>query len=155
MSGFSYRIEKMNEKDLHGVANLENGCFSDPWSENSLAKLLTDEAFGFVAREENGNVVGYVGVWKSSGEGQITNLAVLPDHRRAGIGENLMKKVLEEAKENAWEEVSLEVRVSNEAAISLYEKLGFFVAGTRKKFYRNPSEDAFVMLWNASGEKER
>ena len=81
-------------------------------------------------------------------EGQITNIAVSPEHRRRGFGEAVTRALLDYAAERGIVSVSLEVRESNAAAIALYEKLGFERRGVRKGFYRAPTEAAIVMVWD-------
>ena len=85
-----------------------------------------------------------MGLSKIVGEGYVTNIAVLPEYRRLGIGEKILGYVIDNTKAEL-EFISLEVRVSNIAAISLYEKFGFERAGLRKRFYTNPQEDAIIM----------
>ena len=92
----------------------------------------------------NNKIVGYMGLSKIVGEGYVTNIAVLPEYRRLGIGEKILGYVIDNTKAEL-EFISLEVRVSNIAAISLYEKFGFERTGLRKRFYTNPQEDAIIM----------
>ena len=132
---------------LADVAALERLGFADPWSESSLALLLTDAAVGFVVCDGE-RAVAYAGMLCVAGEGQITNVAVHPDYRRRGLGREAVEALLQYAQENDFFEISLEVRASNRAAIALYESLGFCVGGTRRNFYQKPTEDALVMLWH-------
>lgn len=136
---------RMAREHLSAVAELERLCFSEPWSENALELLLTEAATGYVVLLEE-RVIAYGGMMTVPGEGQITNIAVHPEHRRKGCGRAVVDALLSEARAHGAEQVSLEVRESNRAAAALYERAGFFVAGRRKRFYRNPTEDAFVML---------
>ena len=135
----------MAQKHLADVAELERLCFSEPWSEASLALLLTDAAVGYVC-ELDGRAVAYVGMMLAYDEGQITNVAVHPDARRQGMGRALMETAAREARARGLLQIALEVRASNQAAISLYERDGYAIAGRRPRFYRNPTEDAFVMI---------
>ena len=135
----------MTEAYLDDVAELERLCFGEPWSRESLRLLLTDEAIGFICVLD-GCVAAYGGMLFAPGEGQITNVAVHPDFRRMGLGMQIVNALIEEARRRALEQIALEVRCSNKAAISLYERAGFMRAGVRKRFYRNPTEDAYVML---------
>ena len=135
------RIEKM---DLGALAALECAAFHAPWSEQALELLCGDGAFGFACME--GTVaVAYGGMLTVLDEGQITNIATHPSHRRQGLAARVMQALLDEARVRGLAFVTLEVRESNGAAIALYEKFGFSVLGKRKRFYSNPSEDAFVM----------
>ena len=138
-------IVRIDRKHLTDVAELERICFAEPWSENALELLLTDAALGYVC-EIDGRAVAYVGMMLAYDEGQITNVAVHPDARRQGIGRALMETVSQEARVRGLVQIALEVRRSNRAAILLYERDGYVIAGTRPRFYRNPTEDAFVMI---------
>ena len=136
---------------MSDVAELESLCFADPWSESSLALLLSETALGFVVCDGE-RAVAYAGMLCVAGEGQITNVAVHPDYRRRGLGRTAVKALLQYAREHDFFEISLEVRASNRAAIALYEDLGFSACGTRRGFYQKPTEDALVMLWHNEDE---
>ena len=141
-----FQIELLRAEHLEAVAELERLCFSEPWSENALAFLLGDAALGLVALDENGRAIAYVGMLIAPDEGQITNVAVHPSARRQGIGRALIDQLILDAAARGLEQISLEVRASNEAAIALYERAGFYRAGVRRNFYRKPTEDGLVML---------
>lgn len=138
-------VERIGREHLGQVAELERLSFAEPWSEKSLELLLGDLATGFVCVGD-GRVLGYGGMMIAPDEGQITNVAVDPNARRQGLGRMIVDALTEEARTRGLEQISLEVRVSNQAAITLYERTGFEVAGRRKSFYRRPTEDALVML---------
>ena len=138
-------VERLTAAQLSSVAELEKLCFSEPWSENALALLLTDAAIGAVCLMDD-RVVAYGGMLLAPGEGQILNIATHPLARRQGAARAVIDYLLTEAKAAACTSVVLEVRASNAAAIALYTSHGFAAAGIRKRFYRNPTEDAFVML---------
>ena len=132
--------------DLCAIAEIERLCFGEPWSEKALELLLRDGNFG-VAVLEGGVPVSYVGVISAVPEGEITNVATHPDFRRRGIAGELLEFLKKEAADRGIDSLYLEVRRSNEAAKSLYEKSGFSVIGERKGFYKNPKEDAVLMGW--------
>ncbi|MBU0502415.1 MAG: ribosomal protein S18-alanine N-acetyltransferase [Candidatus Margulisbacteria bacterium] len=90
--------------------------------------------------KEEEKVVGYIGVEKIAGETHIINMAVHPDYRRKGVGKKLIETIL-----NDSDVFFLEVRISNVAAQKLYEKFGFKNVGTRKKYYQDNGEDAYIM----------
>ena len=138
---------RITKSDLCGAARLEALCFSEPWSENALQMLLSENAVGFAVKDGQ-DVLAYGGMMTVLDEGQITNSAVSPEHRRRGFGEAVTRALLDYAKERGIVSVSLEVRESNAAAIALYEKLGFERRGIRKGFYRAPIEAAIVMVWD-------
>ena len=143
----------MKREHLDGVATLEQLCFGEPWSANALEILLGDGAFACVCTEEN-VVVGYGGMLSVLDEGQITNIAVHPDYRRQGYGRRVLEAMLEEASNRGLCQISLEVRASNLAAITLYEQSGFVCVGRRRSFYRQPTEDALVMIRTAASDSE-
>lgn len=131
---------------LH-VAAIERAVFSHPWSEQSLQLLCGDTAFGF-AVTENDVPVAYGGMLTVLDEGQITNIATLPECRRRGYAAAVVAALLEEARSRKLAFVTLEVRETNAPAIALYEKFGFAVVGRRKNFYTEPTEAALVMQCN-------
>ena len=146
MNGFS--IERLTSENISGVAELEELCFSLPWSKKALELLCNGENVGFVALDGEKRVVAYGGMVCVLDEGQITNIAVHPDFRRRKIGEQIVSALLGYGEEKEISLYSLEVRESNQAAISLYQKLGFISVGNRKNFYSNPTENAIIMIKN-------
>ena len=144
-SGFfsQVTVSVANIDDVKDIANIENNSFSTPWSEKAIRESMDAGTIFYVACLNN-KIVGYMGLSKIVGEGYVTNIAVLPEYRRLGIGEKILGYVIDNTKAEL-EFISLEVRVSNIAAISLYEKFGFERTGLRKRFYTNPQEDAIIM----------
>ena len=138
------KIVKMSACDCRELAELDRRCFSVPWSEQSFLEETKNPLATYLLAKEDGKIIGYCGFWRVSGEAQVTNVAVLPEFRRKGIAKTLALKMLEMCKDD--EQIVLEVRKSNNAAISLYEKLGFIKAGIRKRFYHSPDEDGITML---------
>ena len=138
-------IVKMNEGHVKAVAELEKICFSDPWSENSVASELKNKLALWLVAEDEGKVAGYIGSQTCTDESDVMNVAVHPDFRRRGIAETLVNALVNELKAIESRCLTLEVRASNVPAISLYEKLGFSEIGRRKNYYRNPREDALIM----------
>ncbi|MBQ8026558.1 MAG: ribosomal protein S18-alanine N-acetyltransferase [Clostridia bacterium] len=138
-------IEPMEEEHIEKIAEIEEKCFSMPWSEKSLREELNNENAHFLAAILESQVIGYIGAIEICGEADITNVAVLPEYRRCGIGEKLLNFAENGAKGRGCESITLEVRASNTAAISLYQKAGYQQAGTRKNFYEKPTEDALLM----------
>lgn len=134
-------VEKMNESHLDDVAEIENACFAHPWSRKDLEAQLSIDTSHFIVASLNGRAVGYMGLQIFSGEGYVTNVAVLPEYRRRGIAETLIAAQMK----NDMRFITLEVRKSNAAAIALYEKSGFENVGIRPKFYTDPTEDAVIM----------
>ena len=138
-------IVKMNESHVAPIAAMEKLCFSDPWSENSIATELNSRLSYWLVAMEDGEVVGYIGSQSVLGESDMMNVAVHPDHRRKGIAEALVNALSRDLKERDNVCLTLEVRASNDPAIALYEKLGFTQVGLRKNYYRNPKEDALIL----------
>ena len=138
-------IVKMNLSHVPQVAKLEKLCFSDPWSEKSVASELENELAHWLVAVEGDRVAGYVGSQTVCGETDMMNVAVHPDFRRQGIAEALVKGLVADLKEMGSRCLTLEVRASNIPAQKLYEKLGFAQVGKRPKYYRNPKEDALIL----------
>ena len=140
-------VRRFSKEDISEVHKLETLCFSEPWSENSLEILLDGDNFGIVCLTD-GQVAAYGGMTCVLDEGAVTNIAVAPEYRRQGIGRAVVRAMLAEAESKGISSVFLEVRVSNEAAISLYRSEGFLECGIRKGFYKRPVEDAIQMVYN-------
>lgn len=138
-------IVNMNETHVAAIAALEKLCFSDPWSENSIAGELNNRLSYWLVALEDGEVVGYIGSQSVLGESDMMNVAVHPDHRRKGIAEALIDALSAGLRERGNVSLTLEVRASNEPAKALYEKLGFIQVGRRPNYYRNPKEDALIL----------
>lgn len=135
----------MEEKDLEQVCEIENKTFSRPWKREDFLASIANPEHIYIVAEENDVIAGYCGLWMIAGEGQINNVAVREDFRKKGVGCGMLNYLLELGRERNQSTFTLEVRASNEAAIRLYEKLGFHSAGLRKDFYEKPREDANIM----------
>lgn len=138
-------IRQMQACDIPAIAELEKICFSDPWSENSIASELDNPLSFWLVAEDNGLIAGYVGSQSVLDAADMMNLAVSPDYRQQGIGQALVNELTQHLKQNKVIALLLEVRASNHPAISLYEKLGFVQVGRRPKYYHNPREDALIL----------
>ncbi len=138
-------IEKSNrtESQIAEIAEIERQCFATPWTDEQI-RSSDDSTVFFLAKVEN-KAVGYGGMYTVLDEGYVTNIGVLPDYRRKGIGAKIVNSLIDYSKEKSLDFLSLEVRVSNSAAISLYKNFGFEEVGVRKNFYSNPKEDALIM----------
>lgn len=136
-------IALMDEGNFREVAAIEAACFSQPWSEKTFfEELLNPNAHTYLAYHQ-GEAAGFLSVWEVCGEVSINNIAVVQKHRRRGIARALMERMLSDLR--GAQSVTLEVRKSNGAAISLYESLGFKAVGERRGFYSLPVEDAILM----------
>ena len=135
----------MNESHVAAIAELEKRCFSDPWSLDSIRSELQNPLSAWVAAMDGDTLAGYVGSQSVLGWADMMNLAVAPEYRRQGIGENLVLALEAVLKAEKVTCLTLEVRASNAPAIGLYEKLGFVQVGRRPNYYHNPKEDALIL----------
>ena len=136
---------KMAECHVEQIAELEKICFSDPWSVNSIRYELTNPLSTWFVAIDGDRVVGYIGSQAVLDEADIMNVAVDPAYRRQGVAQGLIDNLIEELKKRDVVCLFLEVRVSNESAINLYDKNGFLQVGLRKNYYHNPKEDALIL----------
>lgn len=135
--------------DLEAMAAIESRLFSRPWKVEHFREAFAREYATLLVAKAEQTVCGYVCMYCSADEGEITNVAVDPSFRRMGIGTELMNAAQSEAREKHLQQLILEVRISNEPAISLYNKMGFVNCGVRKNFYAEPVEDAALMVWES------
>ena len=141
-----YRIIDTTETQLVQIEEIEQQCFSCPWTMDQLRSQLSDDRHVFLAAvEESGAVLGYVGMMFVLDEGYISNVAVAPAYRRQGVADALISALMTRAEELALAFVTLEVRAGNEPAKALYAKHGFVPVGRRKNYYDLPKEDAILM----------
>lgn len=138
-------LRYMTKEDLEQVCRIENSLFTRPWSEKDFLDALAKRENIYLVAETENEILGYCGVWGVAGEGQITNVAVKKEYRRKGIAASLFERIFKEGEVLQLSAYTLEVRSSNQAAIHLYEKMGFLSAGKRKNFYEMPTEDAVIM----------
>ena len=138
-------LTEMKQEHVAQVAALEKICFSDPWSERSVASELTNKLAYWLVALEGDVVAGYIGSQTVMEETDMMNVAVHPDYRRKGIAEALVNGLVDALKAQGSHCLTLEVRASNEPAKMLYEKLGFSQIGRRPNYYRNPREDALIL----------
>ncbi len=143
-------IRRMCRADISGAAELERQYFTVPWSEKQLLESLENPDYLFLVLEEEGKIAGYAGLVQAMDEGDVTNIVLAEPYRGRGLGKTLVKALLEAGQKRGIREFTLEVRVSNECAIHVYEKLGFVKEGVRRRFYEKPSEDAWIM-WKRDG----
>ena len=137
-------IVPMAQSHIDAVAALEQACFSDPWSAAALAEELANPHAVFCVAVEGDAVLGYVGMHHVLDEGFITNVAVSPDARRRGVARALLRHLAEYGAAHSIYRITLEVRVGNTPARTLYEAEGYKLDGIRPKFYSHPTEDAAI-----------
>lgn len=141
-------IIHMDKNCCDGIYEIENECFSAPWSLDSVKSELLNDTAHFLCAKAEEKIIGYIGVHEIAGEAYIANVAVSEKYRGYGLGNRLLSAAENGAKERGCEFISLEVRKSNETAISIYNKRGYKTVGERKNFYTNPAEDGLIMTLN-------
>lgn len=146
-TAFSFRL--MNLEDIDQIMVVEQESFTLPWSRVAFYnELVLNQYAHYLVLEVDERIVGYCGVWIVVDEAHITNIALLPEYRGKKLGEALLRKVMDFAREKGATKMTLEVRVSNHVAQSLYRKLGFQGGAIRKGYYTDNHEDALVMWVN-------
>ena len=138
-------IKNMTQAHVFQIAEIEKLCFSDPWSEKSVASELENRLSLWLVAMDGDRVAGYVGSQSVLDEADMMNVAVHPDYRRQGIGRDLVLALAEALRKKGIRGLMLEVRQSNAPAIALYEQLGFGQVGLRPNYYRNPKENALIL----------
>jgi ribosomal-protein-alanine N-acetyltransferase len=139
-------LSRMTVADVPEVHALEHACFTDPWDIAAYYRDVRNTSSIYLVARRNGALVGYGGMWVVADEAHIVTLAVARDERRRGIGRLLIEALLEEARRHAVRGITLEVRVGNIPARTLYESYGFHLVATRPHYYQDNDEAAAVML---------
>ena len=140
----NFQIHALKDEFLEQIDEIEQASFSHPWSMDAYKKEIENQVAHYLVLTNEGEVCAYGGYWQIFAEGHITNIAVKNEFRKQGLGTELVKALIEDAKNNGITAMTLEVRASNEPAIKLYEKMGFASAGVRPKYYPD-GEDAVIM----------
>jgi ribosomal-protein-alanine N-acetyltransferase len=146
----TWRIDLMTSpEEIDAVLAIEEASFTNPWTREMYLSELENRSvsFCFVARDAAFRALGFCSCWHVLDELHINNLAVLPEFRRLGVASALLSHVLAHGVSRGARRATLEVRRSNVAALQLYERFGFTMAGVRRDYYTNPLEDALI-LWN-------
>lgn len=138
-------IVPMNEHHVPQIALLEQECFADPWSRQSIASELHNPLSLWLVAQEGQTLLGYVGSQTCQDETDMMNIAVSPASRRQGVARALIEALVSALRQRGSRQLTLEVRASNGPARQLYESLGFLQVGLRKNYYRNPKEDALIL----------
>lgn len=139
--------------DVPYVGRLEPLCFPAPWSTDTYRNELLHNQFSAywvlrpAGRMHDGvpPILAYGGYWLMGDEAHIVTIASHPDFRRQGLGERLLREMIEQAQQGGATSITLEVRVSNRAARVMYAKWGFVEVGMRPRYYRDNGEDAVLM----------
>lgn len=140
-------IKRMDPSDIDGVIKIEEASYgSHHWSKASFLQEITNELARYYALyTAEGLLAGYAGCWHILEEAHITTIAISPEFRRKKFSEALLRRVIDDCYKEKIKYITLEVRISNNAAINLYSKYGFSSFGTRKGYYQNNNEDALIM----------
>ncbi|MGS2779876.1 ribosomal protein S18-alanine N-acetyltransferase [Robertmurraya sp. GLU-23] len=142
----SFVFRYLKEEDIDQILKIEELSFATPWTRQSFENELKLNQFAvYLVLEKEGQILGYCGMWLIVDEAHITNIAVLPEFRGQKLGEAILRMIMEVAKKKGAKTMTLEVRISNTVAQSLYRKLGFMNGGIRKNYYTDNYEDALVM----------
>lgn len=143
----TFKIREMTHNDIDDILQIEELSYgAHHWSRDSFLTELNNKISSYYTAINNENkCVGYMGIWKITDEAHVTNLSVHPDFRNKKIAHRLLMASIDECYREKIKYITLEVRVSNERAIHLYEKFGFKSLGLRKKYYQDNNEDALIM----------
>ncbi len=140
------KIVDTSIEHINDIMIIERLSFAIPWSKKSFVEEISNNKFAhYICAVTHNNTLGYAGMWKIFDEGHITNFAVHPEYRRAGIGSKMMDALIGKANVMGIKSMTLEVRENNKGAISLYTGYGFREVGIRKNYYVNNGENAIIM----------
>ncbi|MHA1269678.1 MAG: ribosomal protein S18-alanine N-acetyltransferase [Candidatus Helarchaeota archaeon] len=139
------RIRRIEQTDHDRIFEIEKTCFLEPYSKRTLKFLLNNYYYISILIEQDSIIVGYaIGMLKLKSLGHVVSFAIHPEYRDLGYGSKLLKHLIEIFIKNRRQKIQLEVRVSNHAAIKLYQKFNFKIIDTKIKYYNN-GEDAYLM----------
>ncbi|MCH5339504.1 MAG: ribosomal protein S18-alanine N-acetyltransferase [Acetatifactor sp.] len=138
-------VRELREGDIPELARIEAASFSMPWSADAFRDLLDRPYCTYFVALADGQIAGCCGYTDICHEANIDNVVVAPGYRNLGIAQALLQRLMEHGRTSGIEVYTLEVRVSNLAAIHIYEKFGFKSEGIRPGFYEKPVEDAIIM----------
>lgn len=138
-------IEPLRPEQTPAVARLEILNFSEPWNEEAIRAELENPYSLTLVATDSAKVAGYINAHCVFENAHINTFCVAEEYRRHGIGQMLLRTLCRHAANKGVEEITLEVRKSNHAAISLYTREGYRTVGERKNFYRSPHEDAWIL----------
>ncbi len=150
-AGKSIILRPMVQGDCPAISRLAQTAFTMPWSEEAFREVILRKDSLYVTAIAENEPIGCCGVTNACGDGDINNVAVDPKWRSLGIGKWMLGTLMDWGRELGIVNYTLEVRVTNTAAIGLYESLGFKTAGIRPRFYERPCEDA-VIMWKRQEE---
>lgn len=146
------RFVALVKEHIERILEIEKESNGSPWSAKSFEREIGHAPTEFVVAKMSGEIIGFAGAWIIADECHITTIAVTTNHRRQGLGKKMMDEILERSKDRGALCATLEVRSGNEAAIKMYESLGFSISGKRKAYYPDNKEDAVIMWLNDLGD---
>jgi [ribosomal protein S18]-alanine N-acetyltransferase len=138
-------LRRLKLRDLGGVERIERRSYASPWSRSMFASELAKPSSMCLGAFDEKRLVGYLIISRYVDAWHVMNVAVEPEYRRRGIATMLLERLFELTAGSADRGYTLEVRVSNKGAITLYERLGFRARGVRPNYYTDNREDAIVM----------
>jgi [ribosomal protein S18]-alanine N-acetyltransferase len=142
----SLDLRRLTMRDLPAIETIERRAYATPWSRSMFASELAKPAsLCLGAFDGDGTLLGYLIISRYVDAWHVMNVATDPDQRRRGIATALLERLFELTAGNDQRGYTLEVRVSNEDAIRLYERLGFKARGLRRGYYTDNREDALIM----------
>ena len=143
----TFELRKLELRDLNDIERIERESYPTPWSRSMFAgELAKPSSLSLGAFDpDTGALVGYLVISRYVDAWHVMNVAVAPERRREGIASALLRQLLDQTRGDAKRGYTLEVRVSNEGAIALYERLGFVARGVRRGYYTDNREDALIM----------
>lgn len=147
-----YEIRELKSSDISDILAIESDSFPDPWPESAFEEIIRQPGHGGLVVESELKLVAYACYLIIEHESHLTNLAVVHSFRRKSIASGLLERILDIARKKGCEHILLEVRPQNKSAIAFYENAGFKLLYCRPNYYRNPVEDALVMVYYFSEE---
>ncbi|MFC5531566.1 ribosomal protein S18-alanine N-acetyltransferase [Cohnella yongneupensis] len=139
-------FRSMTLNDIGSIVAIEQEAFAAPWSEEAFRNELQNNMFAkYMVMEHEGDILGYGGMWLIVDEAHVTNIAIRASHRGQGFGKRLLREMMRTANWLGALRMTLEVRVTNEPAKSLYQRMGFYPSGIRPAYYSDNMEDALIM----------
>lgn len=141
-----FEIREMTHDDVDSILQIEELCYgAHHWSRESFLTELSNKISTYNCISNNDKCIGYIGYWKIMDEAHVTNISIHPDFQNKKLAHRLILSMIDECYRKKIKYITLEVRVTNERAIHLYEKFGFKSLGVRKKYYQDNNEDALIM----------
>lgn len=145
-TGLSVEFRSMRLDDIPEIVEVELESFTVPWTPEAFRQeLIHNQNAHYIVMLHEGRIIGYAGMWLIIDEAHITNVAIREKYRGMKLGRKLLRHLIDSALLMGAERMTLEVRVSNRNAQSLYERFGFRPVGIRKGYYSDNQEDALIM----------